>query len=64
MSTDSSADDKPGPFFTLRELRMAIARRRVAEQSVDGRPSVSAMGNHDADPLLEALKREHAKEEK
>jgi hypothetical protein len=55
-----------GPAFSLRELRMAIARKRQAEGSVDGRPSVFALqarvDTPDAwhtDPLLDALRREH-----
>jgi hypothetical protein len=51
------AASKSQLLLTLHELRMQIARRRQAEQSVDGRPRV---GEDDADPLLAALKREHA----
>jgi len=50
------ASNKSEPLLTLYELRMQIARRRLAEQSVDGRPRV---GENDVDPLLAALEREH-----
>jgi hypothetical protein len=51
-----SASNKSEPLLTLHELRMQIAQRRQAEQSIDGRPRV---GDYDDDPLLDALKREH-----
>jgi hypothetical protein len=52
----NTMDEVKRSWFKLTDLRAQIAQRRIAEQSVDGRPRV---GENDVDPLLAALEREH-----